>query len=82
MCAHYRNIRQLAESAVNRIVPILPKEIDQVVLQPGYLIGRQPEGMIKNCATDRRYHDVDDARMDEMMDLISQLRTVFSIVGK
>ena len=40
------------------------------------------EGMIKNCATDRRYHDVDDARMDEMMDLISQLRAVFSIVGK
>ena len=75
-------MRQLAKSAVNRIVPILPKEIDQVVLPPDYLIWSQPEGMTKNCATDRRYHDVDDARMDETRDLISQLRTVFSIIGK
>ena len=38
--------------------------------------------MAKNRVTDRLYHDVNDAGMDETRDLLSQLRTVFSIVGK
>ena len=49
---------------------------------PDYTIWWPPWGMAENRVTDRRYHDVNDAGMDETRDLLSQLRTVFSIVGK
>ena len=61
----------------------MPKSIDRGVFKPpDDTIWCQPWGMAENRATDRRYHDVDDAGMDETRDLLSQLRTVFSIVGK
>ena len=77
-----KTLHKQRHDAVAGIVPSLPKSIDRGVLPPDYTIWCQPWGMAENRATDRRYHDVDDAGMDETRDLLSQLRTVFSIVGK
>ena len=83
ICVHtVKTLHKQRKDTVTGIIPNLPKSIDRCVLPPDHTIWCQPEGMTKNCATDRRYHDVDDARMDETRDLLSQLRTVFSIVGK
>ena len=77
-----KTLHKQRKDAVTGIVPNLPKSIDRGVLPPDYTIWCQPWGMAENRATDRRYHDVNDAGMDETRDLLSQLRTVFSIVGK
>ena len=60
----------------------LPKSIDRGAFTPRlyYMVAAMGDG--QEPVTDRRYHDVNDAGMDETRDLLSQLRTVFSIVGK
>ena len=81
-CAYSGNTTQTAQRCCYQNCAQLAEEYRSVRFTPDYTIWCQPWGMAENRATDRCYHDVDDAGMDETRDLLSQLRTVFSIVGK
>ena len=82
MCAYSEDITWTAPRCCYQNCTQLAEEYRSGRFYPPTILYGGSGGMVENRVTDRRYHDVNDAGMDETRDLLSQLRTVFSIVGK